>query len=202
MKSLNTKNRIVGFAVLGIALVMVGMAFASVPLYKLFCSVTGYGGTTQVSGIAPDYITNRNITVKFNANTAPNLRWYFKPEQHEISVHPGQKAFVSYRARNLMTQPLAGTALYNVSPLKAGKYFHKIECFCFGEQILEANQDVAMPVLFFIDPAIEEDRGMNDVTTITLSYTFFKTESPELDKALEDFYNQPSSQEDNKSTAF
>ncbi len=191
MSNLHNKNRIVGLSVLAAAFCMVGLAFASVPLYKLFCSVTGYGGTTQVSSVLPDNIIERVITVKFNADTARDLLWEFQPEQRQVAVHPGQKVLVSYRAKSTAQKPVAGTALYNVSPPKAGKYFHKIECFCFGEQILQPGEEVSMPVVFFIDPEIAEDRSMNDVTTITLSYNFFKTESPELDKALEDFYNEP-----------
>ena len=169
---------------------MIGLSFASVPLYDLFCRVTGYGGTTQVSLEAPNYVSEREITVNFNADTSSSLNWDFRPELRRVSVKPGQKIIASYRAENKGSIPIAGTALYNVSPPKAGKYFHKIECFCFAEQILQPGEAVSMPVLFFVDPKIDEDESMKDVTTITLSYNFFKTESPELDKALEDFYNQ------------
>ena len=193
MNALQRKNRIVVLGVLGAVLLMTGLAFASVPLYNIFCSVTGYGGTTQTAQELPDRISNRIITVKFNADISRNLPWSFRPEQREVKTHPGAKTLIAYHAQSRSDQPVAGTALYNVSPPKAGRYFHKVECFCFGEQILNPGQDVSMPVVFFIDPEIDNDPGMDDVTTITLSYTFFKTESQALDKALEDFYNQPSS---------
>ncbi len=191
MDDLRKKNRKIALAVLGTVVCMTSLAFASVPLYNLFCRVTGYGGTTQLATAAPATAeTGRSISVTFNADTARDLAWDFRPEQREVSVHPGEKKLISYKARNKGNAPLAGTALYNVSPAKAGKYFKKIECFCFGEQILQPGEDVSMPVVFFIDPDITKDRSMNDVTNITLSYNFFKTESPELDKAMEDFYNQ------------
>lgn len=191
LNNLRNKNRLVGLSVFAVFIFMVGLGFASVPLYKLFCSVTGFGGTIQVSTSLPDTIIDRIITVKFNADTARDLPWNFKPEQRQIDIRPGQKALISYRAKNQSSHPVAGTALYNVSPPKAGRYFHKIECFCFGEQILNPGEDVSMPVVFFIDPKIADDRSMNDVNVITLSYDFFKTESAELDKALEEFYNNP-----------
>lgn len=197
--NLQEKNRRLALSVFGVACIMIGLAFASVPLYNLFCRVTGYGGTTQVAQSLPDRISERSITVKFNAATAQSLPWEFRPEQRQVTVHPGERMLASYHAENKARVPVAGTAIYNVSPPKAGKYFHKIECFCFGEQILNPGQDVSMPVMFFIDPAIDEDKHMNDVTTITLSYTFFTIESPELEQALEDFYNQTP---DNGSTAF
>ncbi len=181
-------------AVLAVFAVVVGMtalAFASVPLYKLFCRVTGYGGTTQTAQNLPGTVSDRIITVQFDAATGGSLPWDFTPEQRKIDVHPGQKALISYKAVNRSREPVAGTAIYNVSPSKAGRYFRKIECFCFGEQTLAAGQETSMPVLFFIDPAIDEDPGMKDVTRITLSYTFFKIDAPELDRALEDFYNRP-----------
>lgn len=193
MNELHRKNRRAALGVFAIVLCMTLLAFASVPLYNLFCRVTGYGGTTQVATAAPDTISGRVITVRLNAETASSLPWEFAPEQRRIDVHPGQKTLISYKAANLSRAPVTGTAVYNVSPPKAGKYFKKIECFCFGEQLLTAGQRVSMPVLFFIDPAIDEDPGMKDVTTITLSYTFFKIDSRELERALEDFYNQPAS---------
>ena len=169
---------------------MIGLSFASVPLYNLFCKVTGYGGTTQIASELPERISDRVLTVRFNADTSPNLPWHFKPETNLIEVNPGKRVLVSYNAQNKWKVPVAGTAVYNVSPPKAGKYFHKIECFCFADQILTPSERINMPVVFFIDPAIDEDPNMNDVTTITLSYSFFKTDSTELDNALEAFYNQ------------
>ncbi len=188
---LQRQNRKTALTVLAVVVFMAGLAFASVPLYDLFCRVTGFGGTTQVADSLPERIaTERTITVRFNADTAPSLRWTFAPEQRAIDVHPGQKGLVAYKARNYTGQPLAGTAVYNVTPPKAGKYFHKIQCFCFDEQILTSGEEMTMPVMFFIHPDIMDDRDMDEVKTITLSYTFFKTETAALEQALEDFYNQ------------
>jgi len=193
VNELERKNRTAVIGVFGVVFAMTLLAFASVPLYNLFCRLTGFGGTTQVAQTAPDTISPRIITVQLNADTGSALPWDFAPEQRRVEVHPGQKTLIAYKAVNHARTPVTGTAVYNVSPPKAGKYFHKIECFCFGEQVLEGGQEVSMPVLFFIDPKIDEDPGMKDVTMITLSYTFFKTETPELERALEDFYNQPAS---------
>lgn len=182
----NTRSLVM---VLGIAGVMIGLAFASVPLYNMFCRVTGYGGTTQRSASGPDEVLERVMTVKFNADTARNMPWSFEPEQREVTVHIGQQKLISYHALNTAEIPVTGTALYNVSPSKAGKYFHKTQCFCFDEQTLTPGQDMQMPVVFYIDPSIQEDEDLEDLTTITLSYTFFPADSKELDAGLEAFYN-------------
>ena len=170
---------------------MVGLAFASVPLYSVFCQVTGFGGTTQVSEVAPDHILDRKMRVLFNSDVSPGLNWLFKPEQHEVDTQLGKQTLVAFRAKNLSNKTLMGTAIYNVAPPKVGKYFHKIECFCFSEQSLKPNEDMIMPVVFYVDPAMDEDRAMDDVTTITLSYTFFESNTKTLDEAMEDFYNAP-----------
>lgn len=171
---------------------MFGLSFAAVPLYGLFCRVTGYGGTTQVSARAPDVdrILPRTVTILFDAGTSRDMPWDFRPEQRSVTVHLGEQALVSYHAENRADRQITGTAIYNVTPLKAGVYFHKIECFCFGEQVLAAGQSVSMPVVFYVDPAMDSDPNMEDVDTITLSYTFFEADSPALEKALERFYNQ------------
>lgn len=187
---ISRKNAKLGLTVLAVVMGMAALSYASVPLYNLFCRVTGFGGTTQVSDALPDQIIDRIITVQFNADTNRNLPWEFKPEQRSIDVKLGQKGLASYMARNKVRQPTAGTAIYNVTPLKAGKYFHKVQCFCFDAQTLEANQRVDMPVMFYIDPKMNDDPNLDDVKTITLSYTFFPAESEELDQALEGFYNQ------------
>ncbi len=184
------KNRRTGLIVLLAVVGMVGLSFASVPLYRLFCQVTGFGGTTQLAENLPDKVLERTVTVKFNADTNRALPWDFTPEQREVTVNIGARALIAYAARNKVGQPTAGTALYNVTPPKVGKYFHKIQCFCFDEQILGPGQKISMPVMFYIDPAFAEDPGMDDVSVITLSYTFFPADSSALEQALEAFYNE------------
>lgn len=195
---IKTKNRRVVMGVIMAVIVMIGLSFAAVPLYDLFCRVTGFGGTTQFAETVPDRILDRSIKIAFDANTARDMPWRFAPEQRALQIRLGEKKLTAYRAENLSGQDITGTAVYNVTPNKAGKYFHKIECFCFAEQTLTAGQAVSMPVVFFIDPAMNEDRDMDDVTTITLSYSFFRKDSSALDNALEDFYNQPSAKIDIK----
>lgn len=168
---------------------MVGLAFASVPLYRMFCQVTGFGGTPMISTELPDKILDRTVTIKFDANTSPNINWSFKPEKHQEVVKLGQQGLIAFMAENKGSRPSAGTALYNVTPDKVGQYFHKVQCFCFAEQLLNPGQGMAMPVMFYIDPAMNDDPNMQDVKSITLSYTFFPSESEELDKAMEAFYN-------------
>jgi cytochrome c oxidase assembly protein subunit 11 len=153
---------------------MVALAFASVPLYRLFCQVTGFGGTTQVAEAPAGEIGERVIAVRFNADVNPRLPWEFRPEQREIKLRVGEQALAFYRAKNTTAQATVGTATFNVTPAKAGPYFNKVACFCFDEQRLEAGEEVDMGVSFFVDPAIVEDPNLDDVRTITLSYTFFR----------------------------
>ncbi len=176
-------------SVFAIVFLMVGLAFASVPLYRLFCQVTGFGGTTMRADALPDQIIDREVVVKFDSNTSRNINWSFKPEKRQETVKLGQQGLIAFIAKNKDSIPTAGTAIYNVTPNKAGKYFHKIQCFCFGEQMLKPNEEMAMPVMFYVDPKMNDDREMDDVTSITLAYTFFPAESKELDNALEAFYN-------------
>ncbi len=159
---------------LAMAIGMFGMAYASVPLYRLFCKVTGIGGVTQIAEKSPDKISDRKITVRFNADTAPDLPWIFKPEQKEIILNVGQTALIYYSAENNSDQTIKGTATFNVTPNKAGGYFYKIDCFCFQEQVVKPGEKVLLPVTFFIDPEIENDRNADDIKTITLSYDFFR----------------------------
>lgn len=156
---------------------MIGLSYASVPLYKLFCQVTGFGGTTQVAEEAPVAVSEKTIKVRFNADVNSGLQWQFKPEQREITVRLGEDNLAHYVAENMAVQPITGQAVYNVTPLKAGQYFSKIACFCFDEQTLQPGERVDMPVSFYVDPAIAEDINTQDVKTITLSYTFFKSEA-------------------------
>jgi len=183
------KNQKTGLTVLAIVAAMIILAFASVPLYDLFCRVTGFGGTTGVSETLPDKIIDRDIKVQFNADVNKDLSWDFQSELRDVTVKIGQRGFMTYYAQNTGTKPLTGTAVYNVTPLKAGKYFHKIQCFCFDQQMLKAGEEMTMPVIFYIDPAMDADQNMDDVTTVTLSYSFFKSDSKALEEATEAFYN-------------
>lgn len=190
MDELAKKNRRVFTFVISGVFAMVGLAFAAVPLYDLFCRVTGYGGTTQVSQTGADRILERKIQVQFNSDTHRDMPWTFKPDQRAVAVQLGQDALISYSALNPTNRPVTGTAIYNVTPQKVGKYFHKTQCFCFDRQTLRPGQDITMPVVFYIDPDMDDDPAMDDVTSITLSYTFFKSESQALDAALETYYDQ------------
>jgi len=156
---------------------MAALSYASVPLYDLFCRVTGYGGTTQVAASSEGVeVGDRTITIRFNADTARGMPWRFRPQQREVKLLVGEERLAFYSAYNPTDKPVAGTATYNVSPAKAGVYFNKIDCFCFTEQVLEAGRSVQMPVSFFVDPSIMDDRSMDGVNEITLSYTFFLDE--------------------------
>ena len=162
---------------------MVGMAYAAVPLYRLFCQVTGYGGTTQRAEAASDTVLDRTITVRFDSNVAGNLPWSFRPERRTMTLRIGETGQLAYLARNLGEGPTVGTSTFNVSPPAAGIYFNKIECFCFTEQPLAAGEDVEMPVVFFVDPAIVEDKNARGIGEITLSYTFYPVrDGQEVDK--------------------
>ena len=152
---------------------MVMLTFASVPLYNLFCKVTGYGGTTKYTSIASTRIGNKIMKIRFDANVDKNLPWKFKSEQDEVTIRVGENNLVFYTAENKTDRSIIGTAVYNVTPYKAGAYFNKIQCFCFEEQLLKPNQKMIMPVSFFIDPEIENDPNLQDVDTITLSHTFY-----------------------------
>lgn len=174
---LAARNRRLAAAALCGAALMVGAAFAAVPLYRIFCQVTGYGGTPQTAAAAPGRVLERRMTVRFNADTDPALAWEFAPAARQVRIRVGERALAFYRARNLAGRPVTGTAAFNVTPLKAGRYFSKIECFCFTEQTLAPGAAADMPVTFFIDPAISGDPNLDDVTTITLSYTFFEAPS-------------------------
>ncbi len=166
---------------------MIGLSFASVPLYRLFCQVTGYGGTPQIRADAtPSSLSERMITVRFDANTNPKLPWRFRPLQKEITLRLGEEALVFYEAESLSDIKTFGQATYNVTPFKVGSYFNKIDCFCFDNQALVPGQTVSMPVQFFVDPEIFNDPTTREVKTITLSYTFFKVddEAPEQDAEI------------------
>lgn len=184
-------NNRVAVIVVAVVLGMIGLTFASVPLYRLFCQVTGYDGTPYIdpNGKA-DRVLDREVLVRFNADVDEGMPWTFKPETRSVKMKIGEKALVSFYARNETSKPIEGTAIFNVLPETVGPYFHKTQCFCFGRQLLEGHAEAHMPVQFFIDPKIADDPDLKDLKTITLSYTFFKADSPELDKALDTFYKQ------------
>lgn len=157
---------------------MIGLAYASVPLYRLFCQVTGYAGTTQRVAAESTQVTDRLVTVRFDANIAPGLPWAFEAVSKPMTLKLGETAVATYRATSKAPGPTIGTAAYNVVPDQAGSFFNKLACFCFTEQTLEAGQSVEMPVQFFVDPAMATDSDGKRVREITLSYTFFPVTSP------------------------
>jgi len=169
-------NRRIAVALAGVVVAMVGAAYAAVPLYQLFCQVTGFGGTTQVATTAPETVGERVFTIRFNADVDPGLAWAFQPVERSMTVKVGESALAFFRAENLTARQTAGTATFNVTPLKAGQYFNKVQCFCFTEQRLAPGASTDMPVSFFVDPAIVDDPNLDEVKTITLSYTFFPDE--------------------------
>ena len=156
-----------------VAVGMVGMAYAAVPLYQIFCQVTGFGGTTQRADASPEKPLDQKITVAFDANVNSSLSWEFVPVQHSQTIRIGEQKLAFYKATNTTSRPVTGTATFNVTPVGAGVYFSKIECFCFTEQTLQPGQSVDMPVSYFVDPDIVDDPDMKSVKTITLSYTFY-----------------------------
>lgn len=177
---LQAANRRVGALAALMAVVMVGLAYAAVPLYRMFCEATGFGGTTQVASAVPlnTSVTGRSIKVRFDSNTAPGLDWRFRPKATEVSIPIGEKRLGFYTASNRGSTPITGRAVYNVSPDIAGRYFIKIDCFCFTEQTLAAGETVDMPVSYYIDPAILDDPAASKVDEITLSYTFYPVDNP------------------------
>jgi len=164
---------------------MGGLAYASVPLYEIFCRVTGYGGTTQVAAAESNQVIERTLKIRFDSNVNPALGWAFDPVLKSMDLKVGENALAFYQAENETDDVIVGTATFNVTPDKAGLYFNKVECFCFTEQVLKPGQRVDMPVSFFIDPSIVEDPNLDDVTTITLSYTFFRAEDQSAAERIE-----------------
>ena len=157
----------------GIAVSMLGLAYASVPLYQLFCQVTGFGGTTQRAEKAPENVTDTIVSVRFDANISPALGWNFHAVQTAMKVKVGEQNMAHYRAVNTSDKPLTGTAVFNVTPVNAGIYFNKIQCFCFTEQTLAPGESIDMPVVFFVDPDMLNDPDAVNIKEITLSYTFY-----------------------------
>jgi cytochrome c oxidase assembly protein subunit 11 len=168
-------NRVIAAACLAFFAGMVGMAFAAVPLYQMFCQMTGYGGTTQRVEQYSDRVLDREITVRFDANVA-GLPWDFQPLQRDVTMKIGETAQIGYKAKNLFDKPTNGRASFNVTPEMAGAYFNKVECFCFTDTRLKPGETLDMPVVFYVDPDIADVPELKDLKTITLSYTFFPIE--------------------------
>ena len=173
------RDLLVAFACGGFVAVMVGVSYAAVPLYSWFCRTTGFGGTTQVATSAPAQISNRKVTVRFDSNVASGLPWRFEPEVRSIDVRLGEVVTVYYAVTNESARRTVGQAGYNVSPPTVGIYFEKINCFCFTQQALKPGEKRDMAVVFYVDPKLEQDAEQNDLTTITLSYTFYPVREPE-----------------------
>ena len=171
-------RRLPALLTVGVAATMLGLSFAAVPLYRMFCAVTGYGGTTQRAHAAPAKPGERVLTVRFDSNVGGNLPWSFEPETKQITLRTGETKTVFYRVANLTDRTISATAAYNVTPDQAGSYFDKLSCFCFSEQTLGPKESAEWPVVFFLDPALEKDVAMQQVDQLTLSYTFFESKKP------------------------
>ena len=185
-EALKEKNRRVMLYGTATAIGVFGLAYASVPLYKVFCQATGFGGTTQreenaakIRDLRP--VEGRVLRISFVGDTADTMPWSFKPEQRDVKVVPGETALAFYQAKNKTDKAITGVATYNVFPFKAGLYFHKIQCFCFEQQRLLPREEIDMPVFFYIDPEFLDDPAMDGVNSITLSYTFFKTDEEDVE---------------------
>ncbi|MCQ8184222.1 cytochrome c oxidase assembly protein [Parvularcula maris] len=174
-----SKNGKVAASVALVAALMVGASFAAVPLYRIFCQVTGWGGTTQVAKAEADRVLDRRVTVRFDASIAKGIPWSFKPAQVSQTLRIGETGLAYYEATNNADYPVIGSASFNVQPAKAGSYFMKVDCFCFEEQILQPGETMLMPVTYYVDPEMADERRLDDVREITLSYTFYRNEDAE-----------------------
>jgi cytochrome c oxidase assembly protein subunit 11 len=170
------RHQFVALSLAGLVAAMVGLSFASVPLYRVFCQATSYGGVPQRAERAPSEVLDRTIRIRFDANVNGALPWSFTPVQQTMDVKIGETALAFFKATNRAAVPVTGQAVFNVAPELAGRYFTKIECFCFKRQTLQAGQSVEMPVTFFVDPKIVDDEDTNDISEITLSYTFYRSD--------------------------
>jgi cytochrome c oxidase assembly protein subunit 11 len=177
-RALQRRHRALAAWCTALVVAMVGAAYASVPLYRLFCQVTGFDGTPRVATRPATTVLDKTIVVRFDANVTPGLPWRFEPVQNTVEVKIGETNLAFFRATNISDQPVRGTAIYNVLPEIAAAYFNKLQCFCFTEQLLEPGQSMEFPVSFFVDPAIVNDRDARGVTHITLSYTFNPAAAP------------------------
>ena len=176
---MSNRNGRTALRLIGVVVTMGALAWAAVPFYDWFCRVTGYGGTTNVAETASDLVLDEYVTVRFDASTERDMPWQFRPMTREMKLKIGETGLVFYEAYNPTDRPVAGTASYNVSPDLAGYYFAKIQCFCFTEQVLQPGERVEMPVSFFVDPELVDDRDAGHIRNITLSYTFYQTDLPE-----------------------
>ena len=189
VSDVDRRNRKVGLIALGGALAMLGLGYASVPLYRLFCEVTGYAGTTRRASeaqAASVKVAAGEVTVRFDANVERGMPWGFKPEQSSDTVRFGGRYITFFHAVNNSAQPVTGTATFSVEPEQAGRYFNKVQCFCFNQQTLKPGEEIRMPVVYYVDPAIKDDPDAKDIETITLSYTFHQnhnTAAKPLDRA-------------------
>lgn len=179
--TINRRNMRVLAMCLGALMFMGGLTAASVPLYRLFCQVTGYGGTTQVANGGPTTILDRQVTVRFDTNVTGGLPWDFDASQLSETLRVGEVGLAFFTATNHADVPVSGVATFNVTPGEMGRYFNKIQCFCFNEQTLQPGETAQMPVYYYVDPAMDEVPNLEDVATVTLSYTFFPVESPRAD---------------------
>ncbi|SFD49321.1 cytochrome c oxidase assembly protein [Roseivivax sediminis] len=176
--AMERKTRTVA-ALAGVVVFMGAMAWAAIPIYNWFCAVTGYGGTTGVAEAGSDSVIDRTIKVRFDANTEAGMPWEFRPVEREMELKIGEDGLAYYEAYNPTDRPVAGQAGYNVAPFVAGSYFEKVQCFCFTEQVLQPGERVEMPVYFYVNPDIVDDRDAKYTKTITLSYTFYEIDLPE-----------------------
>ena len=168
------RNRLLAFTLAGLMGGMLGLSFAAVPLYRMFCQLTGYGGMPRIDASASPGMVDRKITIRFNADVNSTMPWKFAPVQRAVTLRLGEEAVAFYEARNPSSSPITGVATYNVTPEKAARYFNKTACFCFDEQTLAPGQEMSFPLSFWVDPAIAEDPATRDIAEITLSYTFFR----------------------------
>ena len=173
--NLKAQNKKVIFIITFIGMLMLSLSYAAVPLYDIFCRVTGFGGTTQIASSAPGSTGHPNINIRFESNITASLNWDFYSKTKTVKIPMGEEKTIYYFAKNLSDEPIVGTATFNVTPAKAGQYFMKIDCFCFVEQLLNPGESMNMPVTFFIDPDLYKDENVQEVNEITLSYTFMKS---------------------------
>lgn len=172
------RHRMVALSCAAFVATMVGASYAAVPLYEMFCRVTGFGGATKVATVAPGAALERTVEVRFDANVAPGLDWSFAPEVRSLQVKVGETKLAYYRVHNRSSKTVTAAATYNVTPAQSGPYFAKMQCFCFTDQTLQPGESLDMPVIFFVDPALAEDAEMKGLKSITLSYTFFPKATP------------------------